>query len=532
MIAFYLRLSVADGDLGKEKKDESNSIENQRELLKNYLSKQDDMNEEIIEYIDDGYTGTNFDRPGFKNMIEDSKKGKISIILTKDLSRLGRDYIGVGDYLEQIFPVLGIRFVAVASNYDSNNYIGRTIGLDLTVTNLINNLYSRDISKKVSSALRSKWKQGICTTSRLPYGYRRDKEAKGTWGLDPETSGNVRLIFEKAMEGWNSGRIAAHLNELGILTPGMYREKKKEYPGKWKTPNKERIWDTEKVLTILNRYEYTGAFVNHYHQTIKPGSTQVRRVPIEDRYITEDAHVAIVTKEEYEKAQAVILILPKNIYRQSKKYLFKGKIRCGNCRLALRYQEREYNSYYYCHHKVTAGTYSKCCAEHYLEKELEYAVKDALDMYVALATQLTNDFLAQNEKMYSSVTNSAERIKQKIEILKAERIRQYEAFAEGVIEKEVYLKKKQELTKRIESLQNDNNKANIAMGEEQEVEDNLRHIGNLIYAYDIQKKLTREVVDAFIETIYVYNSKKVEVFFKYEDTLQKTQELLEEERMA
>ena len=141
IIAFYLRLSIADGDLDKDNKDESNSIENQRILLQSYLLTMELSDAEVVEYIDDGYSGLNFNRPAFGRMIEDAKNGKVDMILVKDLSRLGRDYIGVGDYLEQIFPVLGIRFVAVNSHYDSNNYIGRTMGLEMSMGNLINTLY-------------------------------------------------------------------------------------------------------------------------------------------------------------------------------------------------------------------------------------------------------------------------------------------------------------------------------------------------------------------------------------------------------
>lgn len=169
--AFYLRLSMADGDLGKDGKDESNSIENQRELLRCFVETREELaGEEIIEYVDDGYSGVDFKRPAFRRMIDDAKKGVIDTILVKDLSRLGRDYIGVGDYLEQIFPVLGIRFIAVNSNYDSSKYVGRTMGLDMAVSNLVNALYSRDISKKVKAGIHTRWNQGISTTGRPPYG--------------------------------------------------------------------------------------------------------------------------------------------------------------------------------------------------------------------------------------------------------------------------------------------------------------------------------------------------------------------------
>ena len=126
-IAIYLRLSLADNDLGENNKDESNSIENQRELILNFIEKRNDLSGNITEYVDDGYTGTNFERPAFKRMLNDIKSGNIHTIVVKDLSRLGRDYIGVGDFLEQVFPSLNVRFIAINSNYDSNDYIGKTI---------------------------------------------------------------------------------------------------------------------------------------------------------------------------------------------------------------------------------------------------------------------------------------------------------------------------------------------------------------------------------------------------------------------
>lgn len=129
----YLRLSIADGDLGKENKDESNSIDNQRSLLVNFITDREDMSDEYIEYVDDGYSGTNFERPAFKKMIEDAKAGKIDTVIVKDFSRFGRDYIGVGDYLEQVFPLLGIRFISLNNNYDSKEYIGRRWDLSETI---------------------------------------------------------------------------------------------------------------------------------------------------------------------------------------------------------------------------------------------------------------------------------------------------------------------------------------------------------------------------------------------------------------
>lgn len=213
----YLRLSIADGDLGKENKDESNSIDNQRSLLVSFITDREDMSDEYIEYVDDGYSGTNFDRPAFKKMIEDAKAGKIDTVIVKDFSRFGRDYIGVGDYLEQVFPLLGIRFISLNNNYDSKEYIGKTMGLDMAINNLVNNLYSKDISKKLKSALKVKWKNGKWTGSKPPFGYLKDEE-HGCWKIDPVAGKYVRMIFDKAMEGCNTSQICYYMNEQKVPT--------------------------------------------------------------------------------------------------------------------------------------------------------------------------------------------------------------------------------------------------------------------------------------------------------------------------
>lgn len=215
IIAFYLRLSLADGDLGKNNKDESNSIENQRLLLQSFVESMDELDGEIKEYIDDGYSGTNFNRPAFQEMIEDAKKGKIDVLLVKDLSRLGRDYIGVGDYLEQIFPIMGVRVIAINSQYDSNNYVGKTMGLEMSITNLVNTLYSRDLSKKYKSCIQTKWKQGVSTGGRIPFGYKKAEDRQ--WEIDEEPAKIVRMVFELAMKDYNTAMIANELNEIRRL---------------------------------------------------------------------------------------------------------------------------------------------------------------------------------------------------------------------------------------------------------------------------------------------------------------------------
>ena len=177
--AKYLRLSIEDGD-----KAESNSIGNQRELIRDFVAERPELHL-VGEYADDGYTGTNFERPGFTQMMEDIKSGKINCIIVKDLSRLGRNYIEMGKYLEQIFPMMGIRFIAINDNYDSNNYKGTTLGMDVIVSNLVNTMYCRDAGKKLRTANQVKWRKGITTASAAPFGYQFDPDKKGAFIVDP-----------------------------------------------------------------------------------------------------------------------------------------------------------------------------------------------------------------------------------------------------------------------------------------------------------------------------------------------------------
>ena len=329
----YLRLSIADGDLGKDNKDESNSIDNQRTLLVNFVQDRDDMSDEYIEYVDDGYSGTNFERPAFKSMIEDAKTGKIDTIIVKDFSRFGRDYIGVGDYLEQVLPILGIRFISLNNNYDSNDYLGKTMGMDMAIHNLVNNLYSKDISKKLKSALRVKWKNGQWTGGKPPFGYLRDSKT-GEWLIDPVAGKYVRTIFDKAIEGCSTSQISYYMNEQKIPTPGRYNKENgfTHYGYNQKMPESEILWDCGMVRAILGRYEYTGALVQGKRQSIAVGSKVTRKSRDKDVVITKNVHPAIVSEEEYEIAKATIAFMKKPDYRGARKFALKGKVRCGNCR--------------------------------------------------------------------------------------------------------------------------------------------------------------------------------------------------------
>ena len=230
MIAAYQRISRADGDLGKDGKDKSNSIENQKELIQRYIScKENLQNLPVMDFVDDGYTGSNFDRPGFQKMMDGVRSGEIDTIIVKDLSRFGRDYIGVGEYMEQIFPLLGVRLISINDNYDSSNYNGATLGMDLVVSNLVNTMYCRDAGKKLRTANRVKWRKGISTASSAPFGYQFDPNRKGSYIIDPLAAKIVRRIFDLAILGLGTREIAMALNDENAPVPSVYNREHKAY---------------------------------------------------------------------------------------------------------------------------------------------------------------------------------------------------------------------------------------------------------------------------------------------------------------
>ena len=528
MIGFYLRLSLADGDLGKDNKEESNSIENQRLLLQSFVESRDDLSGEIVEYVDDGYSGTNFDRPSFKRLLEDAKKGKIHTIIVKDLSRLGRDYIGVGDYLEQIFPVLGVRFIAINSLYDSNDYIGKTIGLDISISNLVNSLYSKDLSKKYKSAVRTKWKQGKSTAGRVPFGYKKVKTDKNKWELDPEAATYVRMIFDKALQGWNTSRIANYMNEIKAPTPGRYKEEHFDNYKQWNrlVNDEEWLWDTYKVWRIIKCYSYTGALVQGTVSAINVGSKTKRIVPIDEQVIVDGVHPAIVTIEEWKEAQAAIRKTAQYSMPQRTGFPLTGKIRCGTCGLSMTYNDYGTPSLCCCHRRMV-GQHSNCDRTVYEAKFIEgivgYALRSKLSLFQTLNAALQDENHAGRQ-----VPDGYKHMETELETLKAKRIHLYESYAEGLLSKAVYLQKKEEMTEEIDTLQKRKEAIQNAITENNTLLSDVEEIAGQAEEILESRKLTVDIVNTYIDRVVIHDPKHIEVIFTFEDLLREAGEKVRE----
>ena len=521
-IAFYLRLSHADGDLGADGKDESNSIENQRQLLKSYVRAKENLDGEIIEYVDDGFTGTNFNRPAFRRMIEDAKKGKIQVILVKDFSRLGRDYITAGDYIEQIFPMLNVRFIAANNGFDSKIHKGGDIGMDVAANNLINAFYSRDLSQKLKSTMKIKWQNGFSTCGVAPFGYLRSKTEKGKYEIDPEAAKIVQKVFFRAQDGLSTSQIARYLNEFEVPTPGVYNLTHKCWDLQESVaPISERKWTSSMVRHILLNYEYTGALVRGKTCNMAVGAKSTKKRHESEWVIVDDVNPPIVSKKLFERAGVVIQRQKADRFIIAHEHPLKGKMRCGNCRRALTHVLTDDSAFFICHNGLEIGKYSNCNVEHYPVKEIEQVVWSTLQNTICLLKDAGAKVEKQSKENMRSYAEQEKTLSKSIQQWKADKLLQYELYAAGSLSKEAYLNVKEGLSVKIQDAEQQLFGIIEKHGKEKQISETAEHLGGLAKTFFGETELTYEIAQAFIQNVYIYNKDQIEIEFRIEDEIKK-----------
>lgn len=298
MICYY-RLSSEDGDVARENATESFSISAQRLCVRNFLASHPDLEGTVEEIVDDGYSGTNMNRPGMQRLLSLVKSGSVKTVIVRDLSRFSRNFLEGGHYLEFVFPANGVRFISINDHFDSADYGESTGGLELGITNLLNQLYSRDLSRKIKSVTDRKKLNGEYAFGAVPYGYQKG-EQKNTIVVDPPAADVVRQIFQWASRGISITQIAQRLNVSGTETPSAYLAKVR---GRYKV---RKFWTYESVRNILQNRIYTGdteAFKSH---VIKVGSNRTKLLPEAERPIIPHTHEPIVSRELYFLARSTV----------------------------------------------------------------------------------------------------------------------------------------------------------------------------------------------------------------------------------
>ncbi|SFR54238.1 recombinase family protein [Anaeromicropila populeti] len=296
-VAVYMRISVEDKGFFEE----SNSITNQRVMIQAFIrSKKEFESEEVIEFYDDGYSGSNFLRPAIQQLFKALKKGEVHTVIVKDFSRFSRDYIELGSYLEQIFPFMGVRFISISDGYDSSCLKENMAGLDVAFKSILADFYCKDISEKVKASLEVKKSSGQYANGSEPFGYYKDSGNRNQLLVQKEEAEVVRDIFLWTEEGKRPGEIAGMLNQKQVPTPAMFKQKRKTPDA----PVKTYVWSIQVVQSILKNEVYIGTFIYSKYKVKEIGSKKSRLIEKEKWKRIENHHQAIIDPKVFQKVNS------------------------------------------------------------------------------------------------------------------------------------------------------------------------------------------------------------------------------------
>lgn len=534
--AKYIRLSSADEDIRMGDKAESNSVVNQRKLLDCYLeSHREFSNCTILEFLDDGRSGTNLDRPGMRAMLDAARRHEIDCIIVKDFSRFARDYIESGRYLEQVFPALGIRFISVNDCYDSYDFPYGTAGnINNGLLNLINEMYSRDLSQKSKAAKRLYAQRGQCISAYPVYGYLKSPEDKRTWIPDPEASPVVQRMFNWYAEGLTSTEIAKRLNEDGIPTPAQHKRALGSKRQLWNSERTDNFWRATTIGKILRDERYTGKLVALKTTLSELGNIHsAKAIEKDDWVIVPGAFEAIISQEIFDQVQAKIeTAWPTRKLGPMKRRLFSRKLRCGHCGAALIRHEIAQGVYYTCDGRAWNGT-DDCKKIRLFETDLIQAVLASIRFQAQLAKK-TEKRLDRKEKQIQTAQNRAQsaqqRIQKQIAQLETRKAEAYLSYDLGEVSQSDYKNRCKKIDaaimeqkRQLDALEQDSGSILPDMDTVScEQINSLKPLSNL-------RTLNRDMIEVLIHSIQIYNGNRIEIAWNFNENYMK---LLAEEDTA
>ena len=516
-MAAYCRLSKDDGE-----NKISESIENQMKLIREYVGKSEDL--EIADiYIDDGYSGLYFaNRPEFQRMMEDIYKGKIQGVITKDISRLGREHIETSNYIERVFPSLGIRYIAILDGVDSVAHSNEELAQFKT---LFNDMYSRDISKKIRGALSAQKKRGQFMSGFAPYGYIKDPADKHHFLVDEEAAKVVRKIFYMYLEGYSRDGIAKKLNEEGIMTPSEYKRKVQGL--KYSNAQEKagaKGWAYPTINVILKNRVYTGAMVQHKSEKISYKMEKYHYIPEEQQYILEGMHEPIISRDTFEQAKEIMKKrsrTPGFLNEVRKVNPYAGFLVCGDCGYNLQRVT--------CRDGYECGSYHRkgnnMCYSHFIKREvLDSIVINEIQRQAKLALKENDkDELLKAADRRKEINRRCAEADQWIERLQKElagvhryKKKTYENYVDGVLDKEEYLSYKAEYEKQDQDIREKIAQAEKEKDNFEETEESYENWIEKFVKYGTLAEVTREIVTELIDKIIVNGDKSIDIIFKYQ----------------
>ncbi len=524
----YIRLSKEDLKKAREGKDDSNSVKNQRDLLNDFYRKHIDEFESMAEYVDDGHTGTDADRESFQRLLADVMSGRINCVIVKDLSRFARNYSDAGSLIDNLFVQMGVRFISLAENVDSYRDPDSVSSIIVPITNVMNDQYCYQTSKKIRQVFDYKRRNGQYIGSFAPYGYIKDPKDKHQLIVDEEAAEIVKQIYSLCLQGTTKRHISFYLNEHGVPSPTAYR-RAKGLPVS--STADDPMWGDRVIWNILTNPIYTGDLVQGRRRVKSYKVHEIEAVPEEEWVTVPDTHEAIIDKESFEKVQGLLKRDTRSAPRSRELHLFSGFLRCADCGKAITRSQSGKNIYYAC------STYKNrsrlACSMHSIKhNRLEAAVLFAIQQQVHLAVSYSELVARINsapiKKSQSfrldDLISSKER-----ELAKVTRYKQslYQDWKDGEITQQEYRTMKADYEQQSQRLSDilvrlTAERAELANGVDQE------HPALVAFMrFENIDSLSREILIELIDHIKVYENGNISVRFKFADELRKIAEYIE-----
>lgn len=528
----YLRLSKEDGDVAGSETLQSNSIENQKEYIEDYIHSKPEI--KIVDfYVDDGYSGVNFDRPDFQRMLQDIKNKKIDCVIVKDLSRLGRNYIEVGKYIERLFPLLGVRFIAINDNFDSADDTAASNNIIIPFKNLINDAYCRDISIKIRSHLEVKRKRGEFIGAFAVYGYMRGKD-KNKLIVDPYAAEIVKEIFGMKMDGMSQQAIADELNSLGILSPAEYKkEQGSGYKTVFQTHSKAK-WTAMAVMRVLTNEIYVGTLIQGKESTPNYKVKVREKKPREEWIRIENAHEAIINRADFEIISDIIQKDTRVTAGKRAVSIYSGYLVCADCGCSMVRKKVRSGSLEYVYYVCSGNKKDKdICSSHRIsENTLNMAITKTLQLHLKQLGDLQESIryireTSGNSDKIKKLVLQSEKRKEDIEKYNRLKLECYEDYKKELITQDEYMLFKKELDNRIEEIQ----RAITELGKKKRMLlDGGYEKESLLEKFLTSKEieLKRSILVRFISRIYVYEDHRIEIIFRYQDEIRQLLGIVEE----
>lgn len=474
-IALYIRVS----------KEDNSSVENQEKLLREFvLSKKEFENCEIIVKIDNGFSGTNFNRPAAKDLLKMAKNEEVDIIIVKDFSRFARNSLEVINYLEKIFPFLGVRFISINDNYDSDK---KNQGVDVAFKNLIYSLYSQDLSGKITSGQIAKAKKGEFINAKAPFGYKKEEGSKNKLVKEPTLSKVVERIFKMCLLGLTTTEIAKILND---------------------EETKKALWRASDIAKILEDERYLGKTIFGKKKVRKIGDKKLVMREKEDWIVFENTHEAIIKEKDFEKVRLKRMKITKGKKGENKENLFSKKIFCRECGYALGVSKNSQNKIKYkC---LTYQLYSKCdCNKEYVFEE-----EIAKIILILLNENLNKTFSEEDIKKFSHTErefeifqNEIKNVERQIKRCEVKKSEAYEMFLDLKISKEGFLEKKNLLNEEAEKLSSLQNEILIKIKKAEKIKNET--------TFNAFKKINRQIIIHFVDKIYINKDKSITIKWNF-----------------